>query len=80
MQARKLVPFAVSPFQFEPAALGFELGPPEGRQRQLNLEEFPSGQRGQTVNLLRFASVVRIHPRPPKLNQIALLSGLIFLS
>ncbi len=26
---------------------------------------FPSGQRGQTVNLLRFASVVRIHPRPP---------------
>ena len=27
---------------------------------------FPSGQRGQTVNLLRFASVVRIHPLPPK--------------
>ena len=26
---------------------------------------FPSGQRGQTVNLLRFASVVRIHPLPP---------------
>ena len=26
---------------------------------------FPSGQRGQTVNLLRFASVVRIHLRPP---------------
>ena len=25
---------------------------------------FPSGQRGQTVNLLRFASVVRIHLRP----------------
>ena len=32
---------------------------------QLHLEEFPSGQRGQTVNLLRFASVVRIHPPPP---------------
>ena len=30
------------------------------------LEEFPSGQRGQTVNLLRFASVVRIHPPPPR--------------
>ncbi len=31
-----------------------------------NVEEFPSGQREQTVNLLRFASVVRIHPPPPK--------------
>ena len=31
----------------------------------LCLGVFPSGQRGQTVNLLRFASVVRIHPRPP---------------
>ena len=27
--------------------------------------EFPSGQRGQTVNLLRFASMVRIRPPPP---------------
>ena len=25
---------------------------------------FPSGQRGQTVNLLQIASVVRIHPHP----------------
>ena len=25
---------------------------------------FPSGQRGQTVNLLQIASVVRIHHRP----------------
>ena len=25
---------------------------------------FPSGQRGQTVNLLQFASVVRIHHHP----------------
>ena len=33
---------------------------------QLNIMgAFPSGQRGQTVNLLRFASVVRIHPLPP---------------
>ena len=30
------------------------------------MEEFPSGQRGQTVNLLRLASMVRIHPPPPK--------------
>ena len=35
--------------------------------------EFPSGQRGQTVNLLRFASVVRIHPLPPK-NRLAFAS------
>ena len=28
---------------------------------------FPSGQRGQTVNLLQFASVVRIHLHPLKL-------------
>ena len=27
---------------------------------------FPSGQRGQTVNLLHLASVVRIHPLPPE--------------
>ena len=32
---------------------------------KLNMGEFPSGQRGQTVNLLRHASVVRIHLLPP---------------
>ena len=31
----------------------------------MNMGEFPSGQRGQTVNLLRIASVVRIHLPPP---------------
>ena len=30
------------------------------------MEEFQSGQMGQTVNLLRIASVVRIHPPPPE--------------
>ncbi len=30
-----------------------------------NMGEFPSGQRGQTVNLLAMPSVVRIHPLPP---------------
>ena len=34
------------------------------------MEEFPSGQRGQTVNLLRFASVVRIHPPPPSRSKL----------
>lgn len=33
--------------------------------KQLNMGVFPSGQWGQTVNLLLSASVVRIHPRPP---------------
>ena len=28
------------------------------------MDGFPSGQRGQTVNLLQIASVVRIHPHP----------------
>ncbi len=32
---------------------------------QLNMGVFPSGQRGQTVNLLSSTSVVRIHPLPP---------------
>ena len=30
------------------------------------MDGFPSGQRGQTVNLLQIASVVRIHLRPFK--------------
>ena len=29
------------------------------------MEEFPSGQRGQTVNLLSLISMVRIHLPPP---------------
>ena len=31
---------------------------------QFHMDGFPSGQRGQTVNLLQFASVVRIHLHP----------------
>ena len=44
--------------------------------------EFPSGQRGQTVNLLLLASVVRIHLLPPYLcNKIdAHLEKLVFTS
>jgi hypothetical protein len=30
------------------------------------MEEYPSGQRGQTVNLLALPSMVRIHPPPPR--------------
>ncbi len=30
----------------------------------MTMDGFPSGQRGQTVNLLQIASVVRIHPHP----------------
>ena len=49
------------------------------RKQQKFLEEFPRGQRGQTVNLLRFVSMVRIRPPPPfKLNfnnMLAWLNG-----
>ncbi len=31
-----------------------------------NMGDFPSGQRGQTVNLLSLTSVVRIHHPPPE--------------
>ena len=35
------------------------------------MDGFPSGQRGQTVNLLQVASVVRIHLHPlPILNRV----------
>ena len=34
-------------------------------RRSGHMGEFPSGQRGQTVNLLLSASVVRIHLLPP---------------
>ena len=37
--------------------------------------EFPSGQRGQTVNLLLIASVVRIHLPPPAKDPPASLVG-----
>ena len=37
------------------------------------LDGFPSGQRGQTVNLLSVTSVVRIHPSPRYYAQIAQL-------
>ena len=39
--------------------------------------EFPSGQRGQTVNLLAMPSMVRIHLPPPKI-PIVLLDGRYF--
>ena len=38
----------------------------EVERRQLNKGAFPSGQWGQTVNLLLNASVVRIHQLPPQ--------------
>ena len=34
----------------------------------MNMGDFPSGQRGQTVNLLAMPSVVRIHHPPPEKN------------
>ena len=43
----------------------------------LYMEEFPSGQRGQTVNLLSVTSMVRIRPPPPK--KAVLLVRIAFL-
>ena len=34
---------------------------------EVDMGEFPSGQRGQTVNLLAMPSMVRIHLPPPKI-------------
>ena len=45
---------------------------------QFNMGDFPSGQRGQTVNLLAMPSVVRIHHLPPKPQRRKSL-GLYFL-
>ena len=36
---------------------------------------FPSGQRGQTVNLLQIASVVRIHHHPLQIMQLNIIAG-----
>ena len=35
------------------------------------MDGFPSGQRGQTVNLLQIASVVRIHLHPFRLSKLS---------
>ena len=43
------------------------------------MEEFPSGQRGQTVNLLRFVSMVRIHLPPPEKNKLCLFFFLLYI-
>ena len=40
--------------------------------------EFPSGQRGQTVNLLATPTVVRIHLPPPTI-QTGFLTNPVFL-
>ena len=41
------------------------------------MEEFPSGQREQTVNLSSMTSVVRIHPLPPE--ERVIISVTLFL-
>ena len=40
-------------------------GSRQALEQELNMGDFPSGQRGQTVNLLAMPSVVRIHHPPP---------------
>ena len=47
-----------------------------GFMEQFHMDGFPSGQRGQTVNLLQIASVVRIHLHPfaKKMNNLFFLA------
>ena len=45
---------------------------PGSRGTKMNMGAFPSGQWGQTVNLLLNASVVRIHQLPPKTTSFGL--------
>ena len=47
------------------------------RHYKFYMGAFPSGQRGQTVNLLAMPSVVRIHPLPPK-KKTTRLGGFLF--
>ena len=44
-----------------------------------NMGEFPSGQRGQTVNLLRHASMVRIHLLPPAKTDMFNMSVFLYI-
>ena len=45
---------------------------------QVNMGEFPSGQRGQTVNLLAMPSVVRIHLPPPNSTDVRFRMSVLF--
>ena len=49
--------------RFEPCRPHSSYDLPESANNK-NMDGFPSGQRGQTVNLLQIASVVRIHLHP----------------
>ena len=49
------------------------------REHKLNMGEFPSGQRGQTVNLLAMPSVVRIHLPPPTKNTLLSTKSVFFV-
>ena len=58
--------FARSPnYGLTNCAFGGNIYRQSTRLWKTNMGVFPSGQWGQTVNLLLSASVVRIHPRPP---------------
>ena len=46
---------------------------------KVNTGGFPSGQRGQTVNLLRLASMVRIHLPPPAKRHFSLWKNVFFI-
>ena len=56
------------------------LAPIFPQRSKVNMGEFPSGQRGQTVNLLSVTSVVRIHLPPPLSSRhLCLLDNFLYL-
>ena len=59
-QARRLVHCVAPPLNITNASLVCDVV-----WEKRNMGDFPSGQRGQTVNLLAMPSVVRIHHPPP---------------
>ena len=48
------------------------------KPRQVHTEEYPSGQRGQTVNLLAMPTMVRIHPPPPRRSKLCIACSDLF--
>ena len=55
--------------------IGFALTIRRAKLHRFCMGGFPSGQRGQTVNLLQVASVVRIHLRPRFLRECLMTRG-----
>ena len=78
MNARAKAKFAGVAQLVEQLICNQQVGGSSPSTSSIFLEEFPSGQRGQTVNLLAVLSVVRIHPPPPETVVINVHDGFCF--